>query len=149
MAEFQTLAGTVVGMSETLPATHDAVGFAALTFTDIGLVESIPDTGKEFVLVTFDELGTRKTSKAKGGYDNGGGDFVYALKKVDGGQVLLEAAAESDDSYAMSFTYQDGLVKYVTGIILSSRESGGGSSDVLKQTSKVEFDTDFVEVAAT
>ena len=146
MAEFQTLAGTVVGMSSTLPATKDQAGYEALTFTNIGLVESVPDMGKEYDLVTFNELGDRSTKKAKGNYDNGGGDFVYALKKTDVGQGLLESAVDSDNSQSMSFTYQDGRVRYVTGIVLSSRESGGGSSDIIKQTSKVEFDSDFVEV---
>jgi len=104
--------------------------------------------GKEYYLVTFNELASRATLKGKGNYDNGGGDFVYALKKTDVGQGLLETAADDDNSYSMVFTYSDGRKRYATGIILSTRETGGGSSDVIKQTSKVEFDSDFVEVVA-
>ena len=35
-ALIQTTAGATIGISATLPATDDAVGYAALTFTAIG-----------------------------------------------------------------------------------------------------------------
>ena len=148
MAEFQTLAGTVIGISATLPATHDALGFEALTFTTVGLVESLGEFGKVFELVTFKPLDSRGTLKAKGSYDNGSTEFSYAIKAADGGQTILIAASDSDDSQALSFTYQDGSVDYITGIVMGFRKANGSTSDVYKAKSTVEFDTDFVHTVA-
>ena len=148
MAEFETLAGTVISVSAGLPATYDQVGYEALTFTTIGLVETSPEMGKVYELATFKPLGTRGTLKAKGSYDNGGGDLIYAIKKTDAGQGLMETASESDNSHSFKFTSSNGRVRYVTGMVMSARESGGGSADIEKQTSNVEFDSDIVAIAA-
>ena len=148
MAQFQTLAGSVVSLSAGLPATFDALGYAAMTYTAVGLVESIPSFGKTYNLVTFSPVAERGTLKAKGGYDNGSGDLVFAIKKTDGGQIILEAASDSDDSYTFSFTFQDGRIQYSTGLVMGFMESNGTTEDVMKATSTIEFDRDFLEVPA-
>ena len=48
----QTLAGSKVYISASLPATYDSAGFTALTYTEIGEISDIGTVGKEYTLVT-------------------------------------------------------------------------------------------------
>ncbi len=41
----QTVAGTTIGISASLPATYDSTGFAALSYTTIGEVTDIGSLG--------------------------------------------------------------------------------------------------------
>jgi hypothetical protein len=65
-----TAAGSTLAISIASPATKDAAGYAALTFTEIGQVEKIGAFGASFAKVEFQPLkGTKQ--KYKGSKDNG------------------------------------------------------------------------------
>src|SRR5690606_40955577 len=64
-----TSAGTTLGLSAAAPATYDAAGYAALTFTQIGEVSDLGDIpARIYELVTWQPLAERGMRKAKGGY---------------------------------------------------------------------------------
>ena len=52
----QTGAGSSLAISVVAPATQDAAGFAALTFTEIGGVEKLGAFGASFAKVEFQPL---------------------------------------------------------------------------------------------
>ena len=71
----QTTAGATIGISATLPATNDAAGYAALTFSLIGEVTDLGEFGREYATVTHNPIASRRTIKRKGSFN----DFLSCL----------------------------------------------------------------------
>jgi hypothetical protein len=141
-----TSAGTTVAISASLPATYDAAGFGALTFTTIGEITDAGEYGKEYNLVTHNPLADRKTYKRKGSYNNGSMTLQMGRVPDDAGQVLLLAAQDSDNSYSFEVTLQDGTVNYFTGQVMSYLTSIGSVDQITSASVTVEVDSDIVEV---
>jgi hypothetical protein len=125
-----TYAGLTIAVSAGVPATYDAAGFAALTYTDIGEVLSVGQIGREFTDVTYNTLKERGTLHLKGSFDFGTNEVQIGIDDDDAGQVLLVAAEASDDPYAFKFTFKDGSVKYFQSLVFSFAEQGGDSDTV-------------------
>jgi hypothetical protein len=53
--------GTCVSVSASLPATFDAAGYGALTFTQVGELEAIGEINVLHASVTFQNMCTGKT----------------------------------------------------------------------------------------
>ena len=141
-----TTAGTTIAVSASLPATYDAAGFGALTYTLCGEVTDIGEFGKEFQLVTHTPLATRRTEKFKGSYNQGNLSLQMASDTADAGQALLVTALNSDASYSIKVTHQNGDIDYFTGKIMSYRISVGGADSIKAATAAVEIDSDVVSV---
>jgi len=68
---------------------------------------------------------------------------------VDAGQILMEEALESDESYAFMVTLQSGAKYYLMGKVMSFKPNVGGVDDVVTASPTVEVDSDLiVRVAA-
>lgn len=142
-----TAAGTELAISATEPATLDAAGFAALTWTKIGEVTSIGGSGKQFEIVTHKPLDTRNTFKRKGSYDNGNMSIGLAVGIGDPGQEILEDAAESDDSYYFRVKEPSGRIRYIPGQVSQLMDDDIGSSDtIISQTAQIAVDGDILRV---
>lgn len=144
----QTSAGTSIALSAAAPATYDAVGFAALTFTDLGEVTNIGEFGRVYNLVTHNPLATRRTEKFKGSFDDGSLSLDLAVDSVDAGQILAKAALASDDSYSFEVTFQDGSIAYFSAQTMSFTTNVQGVDAILSGSMAIEVDNDIVEVAA-
>src|SRR4249920_3712961 len=108
VSKVRTSAGTTLSVSASAPVTYDAAGFAALTFVVVGELSDLGTFGKKFNLVTFNPLGDRKTVKRKSSYNNGTLALKGGAAPTDAGQVVMEAGADSDDSYSFLVTTQSG-----------------------------------------
>lgn len=148
---WQTAAGAELAIATTAgaPATADAAGYAAKTYTTIGEITNIGEFGKEYTLVTHQPLSTRGVKKGKGSFNNGALSPTLALDPDDAGQILLETASESDDSYAFRVKLQDGTIYYLVGRVMSFKKNVGGVDDTVTATPTIEVDSDpIVRVAA-
>jgi hypothetical protein len=145
----QTVAGTLLKVSAAPPATYDAAGFTALTFTTIAEVENLGTYGKKFALVKHNPIGSRATVKRKGSYDNG--QLTLSLGRVpsDAGQILAYAAAGSDLSYSYEIIYPSGEKHYFSAQAMSFEIVSGTVDSIQKATVMLEIDADIVTVAAT
>ena len=149
-----TTAGTTLGISAGVPATFDAAGFAALTFTNIGEITEIGgDIGRVYNVVNHNPIASRATVKMKGSYQSGSLQLTLAIDADDAGQTLAQAALNSDAKYSFKLTLQDGTIKYFQGIVTSFPINPGGVDTVTAGTINVEITAtkdgdDFVEVAA-
>jgi len=144
----QTSAGTTISISATLPAQNDQAGFEALTFTEIGEVTSIGGFGITYNEVTHNPLGDRKTFKFKGSYDNGTLTVDYALVDDDAGQLILDAAVNSDNNYAFEISRQDGAKRYFIARVMSKTETIGGVDDISSASTDLSINGNIVKVAA-
>lgn len=144
----QTVAGTTIGISASLPATYDSTGFAALSYTAIGEVTDIGTFGRDYTLVTHNSIADRKTYKFKGSYNNGSLALKLAkatLASTDAGQTLANTASGSDASYSFKITAQDASDAYFTGKIMSFMTNTGSVNSILGAEIKIEIDSDIVE----
>src|SRR3546814_12499032 len=104
-----TAAGTALALCADTPATEDAVGYAALTFIEVGQVEKIGAIGATFAKVEFQPLKGPK-QKHKGSADYGSLQPSLAHDDEDAGQTLPRTASDDATSklYSVDVTYPDG-----------------------------------------
>jgi hypothetical protein len=124
--------GTCVAVSAAVPATHDEAGFEALTYTQLGELESIAELNISHSTVSFTSLCSGKTSVSKGAEDAVEFDLTCANDHADAGQALMRTARGSITAVvSVRITEPTGYIKYVKGRVMSSREAGGaGVNDV-------------------
>lgn len=142
-----TAAGSTLAISAAAPATQDAAGYAALTYTVIGGVEKIGTIGATFAKVEFQPLNGPK-EKLKGSADYGSLQPSMAHNETDAGQVLLRTAADDTANalYSVKVTYQDGSKRYFQGRVFGYPENTDGADTVLMGNPTIEVCTKVVRV---
>ena len=144
-----TSAGTTIGISSTLPATYDASGYGALSYSAVGEVTDLGEFGREYALVTHNPLGARRTVKRKGSYNDGQVAMTVARVPTDTGQADIITALDSDDPVAFEIVLQDGTALYFAGVVMSYTTNVGSVDQITSASVMIEITTDIVEVAAT
>ena len=144
-----TAAGSELAISAAQPATEDAAGYAALTYTDVAYVSNLGDIGASYNKVEFQPLNGPKL-KLKGSRDEGMVNPTIALDGEDAGQTLLRTAAEDSTNtyYSFKITLADGAVRYFQGTVFGMPESIGTADDVITASPTIEANTAIVRVAA-
>ena len=144
-----TSAGTTIAISAALPATQDSAGYAALSYTGIGGVESIPAFGALSAVNSFQPLNGPQ-EKHKGPVNYGSLQIPMALDKADAGQTLLRTAADPANNAQYSFlvTFPNGDKRYFQGRVFGMQETPGSATNVLMMNSTVEINTKIVKVDA-
>lgn len=137
----QTAAGTVMSISAALPATLNATGFGALTFTKISEVTAIPSFGKSFQRVDHNPIDERQTYKFKGAFDNGSLAVQLGKDIDDAGQVIVAAALESDNSYSFEVVLNNGDTVYYTAKVFSDTIDIGEVNSIVSGTIQLEIDS--------
>lgn len=144
-----TLAGTVVSISAGAPATYNGAGFGAKTYTAVGEVSNLGDTGRTYEDVSYNTLGERGTVHLKGTYDEPETTFEMIADRGDAGQILVKAASESDDDYSFKVAYQNGDIDYFAGKVFSFVTVGGEANTVRTVSANIRIDRQgVVEVLA-
>lgn len=144
----QTVAGTTIGVSATLPATEDVTGYSALTYSLVGEVTDIGTFGTEYTLVTHNPVGDRNTYKFKSSRNAGALDLKLAKitqLNVDAGQAVLNAALASDNDYTFCVTYQDSSKAYFKGKVMSFTTAVSTVNNILMAECKVELTSSILE----
>jgi hypothetical protein len=144
-----TAAGTKLAISAAAPATEDAAGYAALTFTTIGDIEKIGAIGATTNKVEFQPLDGPK-QKHKGSTDYGSLQPSLAHDDEDAGQTLLRTAGDpaSNDLYSFKVTLPDGAIRYFQGRVFGYPETIDGADTIVMANPTVEIDTKIIKVAA-
>lgn len=140
-------AGAALAISVAAPATQDAAGYAALTYTDIGNIEKIGTIGSAFNKIEFQPLKGAKL-KLKGSVDYGSLQPSLAHDAGDAGQTLLRTAADETTNVLYSFkaTYADGAKRYFQGRVFGYPETVDGADTVLMANPTIEINTAVVKV---
>lgn len=141
-----TSAGTTIAVTANAPATYDAAGFGALTFTVIGEVVDLGEFGRKYNLVTHNPLGDRRTVKRKGSFNDGTISMQLARDSSNAGQAILGAAVDDDASYSFKVVTQDGTVFYFSAQVMSHTAKVGGVDTIFGSTVDLEIDNDIIEV---
>lgn len=135
----------------TEPANSDLdeAGFAALTYTPVAAVGSVPERGINTNILSYDTVNTLVSKKAKGITDAGDGTLECARTPSDPGQVLLNTLGQPDcfDSHAFKITKQDGTVEYTRALVAGPTYPGGRNEDFDLATYAMGFQQVPLEVA--
>src|SRR5690625_4296357 len=125
-------AGTCLSVSADLPATYDAAGFDALTFTQVGELESIGEMVMRRNSGEFSNLCTGNTSVIKGNRQAITVSVVCALDEDDAGQVLMIESEDSHDLYSFCVTESNGTKNYFEGTVSAAGKEAGGDTEAVK-----------------
>lgn len=146
-----TSTGITVGIVDALPATYDAAGYAALTYTNIGELNTIPAFGPTVAVVESNPLATGVTEKFKGFTNYGSVALAADYDDEDAGQAVVSAAVEGASKlnrHSFKLTYPTGAVRYWAGKAFSYTEEPGSANSMVGCTMNVEIETPIVRVVA-
>ena len=139
----QTSTGITFAVVASSPATFDAAGFGALTYTLVGEVTTIPQSGASFTVVNHEPVATGVTEKYKGFVDYGSVALDAALDTSDAGQVIMKAGAdgaEQNTKHSFKLAYQDGSIEYWYGSIYTFQENPAGANSMVTVNMQIELD---------
>jgi hypothetical protein len=142
---FHTVAETTLSISAAAPATFDAAGYGALTWTAIGELTDLGSVkGRAYNTSTHAPVGSAQQTQKKGSYTLPNADFVCAWDEDDAGQILVEAGSKNNAVYSFKAVKQDGSIRYFTAQVMSFIENMGtvdnvvtGAFSLLRQTDSV------------
>lgn len=129
--------------------------FSALSWTEVGLIESFGEFGRVFDLVSFQAVADGRTYKLKGGYNDGNIQFTLGQDLSDAGQAALKAAAEltTQANYGFKIEFNDApsgvggpTTVYFRGLAMSFRTQMGAANAVIKATSSLEVNSDILVI---
>lgn len=136
-----TTAGTVISVSASDPATYDAAGYMALSYTAIGEVTDLGEFGREYALVTHNPIGSRGTQKFKGSFNEGQIALQLGLDTDDAGQILMKAASTSDANYSFQIVTQNTDTYYFQAKVMTWKVGAGGVDSITSATANLEITT--------
>jgi len=137
----RTSAGSTIGITSSAPATFNAVGYAALTFTLIGEITDLGEFGREYNLVTHNPLASRSTQKFKGSFNEGQQTLGLGLDDTDAGQTMAAAATLVDAPYYFCVTLQGGAKRYFPAQVMSFKENIGSVDNITAGSIALEITT--------
>ena len=131
----QTVAGTKISISASIPATFDAAGYAAVTgWAQIGEITDGGSHGKTYAEVTHNPIDTRMTQKFKGSINIGTKTLNLAIDDDDAGQILVKTALDSDSDYSFKVAYQDGAIDYFQAKVMSFEKATASVDSICTAT---------------
>ena len=152
MSDIVSSVGTVVSVSVTAPATYDATGFAALTWSACGELADLPAFGAEAALATHTPLKTGIVAKRRGSLNYGSVALTMAVSDDDAGQTILqdaaEAAAGTDAQVAVKVLLVNGEIQYFTAQVMSYKVNVGNADAITMAEVTLEIDNKVIKVAA-
>jgi len=134
MTDFTTGAGATISLASAAPATFDAAGYAALTYTPVGKVTNfgdVPSRTYQEVVVMY--LASEGEDVAKGGYSLGSQVITVALDNSDAGQTLLDTATNSKSAYSIKLAHPVLGTIYARALIMGGPKTYGDNNTAATQ----------------
>lgn len=144
-----TAAGTKLAISAASPATFDAAGYAAITYTTVNGIEKLGTFGAVTAEVEFKPLdGPVETHKGSTNY--GTLQPSLAHDELDAGQTLLRTACEPDNNglYSVKITLATGGIRYSQFRAFGYPEAVEGADTILMANPSLKLVKKIVKVAA-
>lgn len=134
----------------------NAAAYAALTWTEVGLVESFGEYGDQSAAVNFTALSDGRVRKGKGARDAGDLTVTCGHDAADVGQQAMVAAEATNFRYPFKIQYDNQLnptgtdeMHYFVGKVMSKRNGGASVNDTVRRTFVIAIDSAITEVAPT
>lgn len=134
MSRVETVAGTLIAISASIPGTFNAAGYAALPWTNVAEITDAGEHGREYNLVTHMPISSRGVQKFKGSFNEGSKALKLAMDQDDAGQVIVKAALVSDNDYSFRVTYQGSDIDYFQAKVMTFKKNAS-SVDAIRAAS--------------
>lgn len=135
-----TTAGATLAISAALPATHNAAGFSALSYT---VIDEITDLGEGYAraynTVEYSPIANREVQSRKGSYTSGNATVTFAVDEADAGQDLLRTAGDSDNLYSFRLVTQDGVTRYFKALVMGTPISLGTIDNMVMVSTELKI----------
>lgn len=141
----QTYIGAAIAVSAATPATIDAAGFAALTWSVVGKITEWGEIGDTSEDVSETTLAGR-TFHANGALDGGAVTFTILIDGADAGQTILKTKNNTNDEVSARVTDPDGQVSYFHGKVANLRDRARTASTMKGQTGEFRVNSPTVRV---
>jgi len=131
MTDVSINTGTTIGMSATLPATFDSVGYAAVgSITNIGEVIDSGEAAKAYNTIAHQAVGRAYPQKLKDTYDVANITLTLGRYDADTGQALLQTALAAAASYTFKILLPSGGITWFTGKVIKAGLGGVATGKV-------------------
>jgi hypothetical protein len=115
MDDFDTVASSQLFICASAPATNDAAGFAALTWTEVGSITNMGSVkGREYSTSTASTIGNAQDREKKGSYKLPPAEMECLWADDDDGQRMVEDAANDYSIPSFKVKKQNGKFRYFT-----------------------------------
>jgi hypothetical protein len=132
---YETVAGSTLACTTSVPATYDAAGYGAtsMVYTAIGEITDLPGAaGRKYNTVEHAPVTTRLRQRKKGSYTLEDLVVQMAWDQTDAGQDLCRTASENDTVLTFKLTKQSGAVRYFTAQVAEFVEKMGTIDNVVQ-----------------
>ena len=129
--------------------------YQALTYIEIGEVESIGSFGDTSNEVTFTSLGDGRTRRMKGARNAGSLELVMGIDYSDVGQIALLAAEKTDWNFAFKVVFNDApdggtpSQRYFIAQVSGAAEQVDSADNILKLNSSLWINSAITRVNAS
>ena len=147
----QVNTGVQFAVSADLPATYDAAGYAALTYTPVGEVLSIGEFGGSADEVQSQPLATGVTEFFRGFVQYGNPSLGLERDTNDAGQAIIKAhfdGAQTGNAFSAQVTLPDGEVVYMDVRAFSYNVNIGSANSMIGSTANLRVNRVPIYVAA-
>jgi hypothetical protein len=140
MANPLSFIGTVVQVSVATPATVDASGFNALTWTTINKIVQWGEVGDQSNDIGIECLDGR-TEHVNGGKDGGEIPWTFRTDTGDAGQAILRNNSNNNTTLSFKITDPDGTIAYYFGLCANARDIERTSSNYKGMTGVIRVNS--------
>lgn len=137
--------GSKLYVSVALPATYTKAGYTALTWVLVSDVTSIGEYGREYDLIEHTPIDTRLKQQIKGNFSEGNVGVVFGSVPADAGQVIMLAAAKSDNNYSFKIERTDGDIDAFTGKVTTAKPTVNGGA-IISVAANVAVQTEIINI---
>ena len=126
------------------------------SWEEVGEIVDFGEYGKNFELVTHNPIGSRKTFKFKGSYNEGTLALQLGQDIADDGQADLRAALETDYDYNFKIEFNDApaasgstnTIDTFKAKVMSFTTQVGGVNSIVGAACNIEINSDITRVDA-
>lgn len=118
---FMTYIGAAIAVSAATPATIDAAGFGALTYTSVGHITEWGEVGDSAEDTSETTLAGR-TFHANGALDGGAVPFTILIDGANSGQTILRTNNNTNTQVSVKITDPDGQIAYFYGVVANMKD---------------------------
>jgi len=136
-------AGVLVQVSDDVPATFDAAGYEAVTWTNVSGFETVPNIGDGYEMAQFDSVTDGRIPYRAIQTGGDAQDINIADDPEDPGQILMKAAfdaAKGSTAERLAFRIMDQNDNYTAAQVLVGtwERQFGGASDIIRRMATVQ-----------
>lgn len=137
--------GATIACVAASPATVDAPGFAALSYTTIGEIIEFGEIGDTSNDIPIALLAGRNVH-VNGGVDGGEVAFTFAINGSNAGQTILRTNSNTNNVVSFKITDPDGAISYFHSVIANVRDQARNQSNYKGMTGVMRVNSATIRV---